>query len=217
MARCLQNPDPSTSVLPQAALAGMGVARALVMNSDTVAALAQSEQKQWFAREILPHETGLRVWLVRHHPTLRDELDDIVQESYLRLLRAQATGPIRCPRTYLFGIARYVALEMHRKRRILSFASVNALPETDTIAVDADVVAMITHNQELALTAEAIKQLPDRCREVVTLRTIEGLSYRQIAARLGLAEETVRVQMARAVKKCITFLRERTSAERNGL
>jgi RNA polymerase sigma-70 factor (ECF subfamily) len=76
---------------------------------------------------------------------------------------------------------------------------------------------MVTHNQELALTAEAIKQLPDRCREIVTLHTVEELSYREIAERLGLAEVTVRVQMARAVKKCIAFLRERGDVEREGL
>lgn len=177
----------------------------------------QNEQNQWFMREVLPHAAGLRPWLLRHHPGLKDDLDDIVQEAYLRLLRARAAGPIRCARTYLFGIARYVALELHRKRRKLSETSVNELPESDTIAVDADTIAMITHSQDLALTAEAISHLPDRCRQIVTLHTTEQLSYQQIAARLGLAEETVRVQMARAVKKCVSFLRGRDQFGMGGL
>lgn len=55
-----------------------------------------------------PHESALRSWLFRNHQSLKGELDDIVQESYLRLLRARTEGPIQCARTYLFGIARYV-------------------------------------------------------------------------------------------------------------
>ncbi len=152
-----------------------------------------SDQTQWFAREGVPHEPALRAWLGRHHPALQEELADIVQESYLRLLRARSAGPIHCPRTYLFGIARHVALGIHREKRKISFTPVNELPEADTIESNGNVVAMVTHNQELALTAEAIRQLPDRCREIVTLHTVEDLSYRQIADRLGLAEVTVRV------------------------
>ena len=206
-------------MLPAEALAGLGAVGTPAVRAPAcdVKASQQHEQNQWFAREVQPHEAGLRPWLLRHHPGLKEDLDDIVQESYLRLLRAHAVGPIRCARTYLFGIARYVALELHRKRRNIRTTSVNELPEGDTIAGDGDVVAMISHHQELALTAEAIKRLPDRCREIVTLHTVEGLSYRQIATRLNLAEETVRVQMARAVKKCIAFLRERAETGHNGL
>ena len=174
------------------------------------------DQQRWFLREVLPHEPGLRAWLARHHAPLKADLDDVVQESYLRLLRAEAAGPIRCARTYLFGIARYVALELHRRRRRFHETPVNDLPGHDTIAADADIVALVTHRQEIALTVEAIQQLPGRCRQVVTLHTIDGLSYGEIAARLGIAEETVRVQMARAVKKCASFLRSRRLAGFDG-
>lgn len=198
---------------------GWGVTGGFSVAAAGPAAVAtpREEEQRWFAAEVLPHESALRAWLRHHHPALRDELDDIVQESYLRLLRAKAAGPVHCPKTYLFGIARHVALALHREHRKISFTPVNDLPEADTMSADGDVVAMVTHNQELALTAEAIKRLPDRCREIVTLHTVDGLSYRDIAARLGLAEETVRVQMARAVKKCIAFLRERSGAEKGGL
>lgn len=210
--------DPS-GILPAHALNGAGMAGMLIHGTDraTFESSPQAEQKQWFTREVQPHEPALRSWLARNHPALRTEMDDIVQESYLRLIRAKNAGPIRCARTYLFGIARYVALGIHRAQRNIRFTPVNDLPESDTIESNGDVVAMVTHNQELALTAQAIRQLPERCREVVTLHTVEGLSYREIAGRMGLAEETVRVQMARAVKKCVAFLRERSLTEHEEL
>ncbi len=197
---------------------GIGIASELgrTAASRTCAPSPQVEQERWFTCEVVPYEPALRAWLWRHHPSLKEEVDDIVQESYLRLMRARAAGPLRCPRTYLFGIARHVALGIHCEKRHISFTPVNELPEADTIEAKGDVIAMVTHHQELALTAEAIKQLPDRCREIVSLHTVEELSYREIADRLGLAEVTVRVQMARAVKKCIAFLRQRGEVQPEG-
>lgn len=211
--------NAGAGALSSAAPEGMGMASELGRLAAGGARFVspQADQEEWFAREVLPHEAALRAWLWRHHPALKEELDDIVQESYFRLIRARAAGPVRCARTYLFGIARHVALGIHRAQRHTGSTRVNDLPETATIEGNEDVVAMVTHRQELALTAEAITRLPDRCREIVTLHTVEGLSYREIAARLGLAEETVRVQMARAVKKCIAFLRERGGGEEEGL
>jgi RNA polymerase sigma factor (sigma-70 family) len=213
------NSNAAAGALSPGAPGGLGVAsglRRLAVGGARVPS-PLADQEEWFAREVLPHEPALRAWLWRHHPGLKEELDDIVQESYFRLLRARAAGPVRCARTYLFGIARHVALGIHRAQRHTSATRVNDLPETATMEENGDVVAMVTHRQELALTAAAIARLPDRCREVVTLHTVEGLSYREVAARLGLAEETVRVQMARAVKKCIAFLRERGGGEGEGL
>ena len=67
------------------------------------------------------------------------------------------------------------------------------------------------------LATEALKALPERCRTIVILRSFHGYSYREIAAQLGVAEETVRVQMARGIKKCAQFLRERGMNERRSL
>ena len=171
------------------------------------------DQARWFKEEVQPHEPALRAWLRGNHPGLHD-LDDVIQESYLRLIRARASGQIANSRTYLFGIARHVAIEAHRKLRIFSDVPVGDLRISSASEPDSNVVAIVTHSQEIALAIEAIKTLPDRCREIVTLHSIQGLTYQEIAGRLGLAEETVRVQMARGVKKCAHYLRSRGLTER---
>lgn len=177
----------------------------------------EESKARWFLKEVQPHEPALRTWIQLHHSGLgAHDLNDIVQESYLRLLRAHEAGKIGHPRGYLFGIARHVALEIHHKRRIYSDLAVNELPDSPTIEAETNVVETVSHNQEVALATEAIKTLPDRCREIVTLRAVHGLAYAEIAARLGLAEETVRVQMARGVKKCGLYLRDHGLTGRNG-
>jgi hypothetical protein len=48
-----------------------------------------SEQSRWFAEQVLPHEPMLRAWLRSLFPTEGD-IDDIVQDAYIRILRAHA-------------------------------------------------------------------------------------------------------------------------------
>ena len=179
-----------------------------IVQSDDAAASEKAEQVRWFTEEVHPHEQALRAWLQGDSTSLPD-VDDIVQESYLRLLRARASGQIQCVKAYLFGIARHVRFEGLRKKRLFSDIPVNALPESPTLEENSDVVELVSIAQELELATEAMKTLPDRCREIVMLRALHGLSYKEIAARMGLAEETVRVQMARGVKKCAQYFRER--------
>ena len=75
-----------------------------------------SEQSRWFAEHVLPHEGALRAWLHSRFPSLGD-VDDIVQESYERLLRVRETGPVASPRAFLFVSARNFALNQLRRLR----------------------------------------------------------------------------------------------------
>ena len=72
-----------------------------------------------------------------------------------------------------------------------------------------DVPAAVAHAEDLRLLTEAIRALPERCRQVLTLRKIYGLSQRETALRLGISEHTVEVQGAIGLRKCIRFFRER--------
>jgi RNA polymerase sigma-70 factor (ECF subfamily) len=87
--------------------------------------------------------------------------------------------------------------------------ALDVLDEADGVS---DTVA---HNQELALLTEAIQSLPDRCRQIFTLRKIYGMSQKDIAARLALSEHTVSAQLTIGLHKCTEFF-WRHRAERNG-
>ncbi len=74
----------------------------------TVAADQKSDQARWFAEEVQPHESLLRSWLRGLFPSLSD-VDDLVQESYARLIRARSAGKVDYAKAYLFTTARNVA------------------------------------------------------------------------------------------------------------
>jgi len=162
---------------------------------------------KWFEEEVQPHEVALRSYLRSRFPSV--EADDVVQESYLRLLKVRARGGVESVKAYVFTIARNTALAVFRRRKFISDVPVNNLPDWCILDESPDAAAMANTHQQFMLAEEAIEQLPARCRAVITLAAFEQLSPRDIAQRLGIAESTVYVQLARGFKKCAEYLRER--------
>ncbi|MCC5022056.1 MAG: sigma-70 family RNA polymerase sigma factor [Candidatus Synoicihabitans palmerolidicus] len=68
---------------------------------------------------------------------------------------------------------------------------------------NADAAIQLTHQEELEILAAALRQLPDRCREVMLLRYLKGHSYKQIANLLQVSTETVKTQIARGTQRCV--------------
>ncbi len=165
-----------------------------------------SDSARWFAEEVLPHEAALRAWLRARFPVVTDA-DDLVQETYARLMQAHATGPIACPRAFLFVTARNLALNHLRHQRI---ERPEGAAEIDALSVADERVGIpeaLAHAEDFQILIRAIESLPERCRQVVTLRKIYGLSQKEAAERLGISEHTVEAQGSIGLQKCIEYFR----------
>ena len=62
--------------------------------------------------------------------------------------------------------------------------------------------AVVGAREELAILAEAVRELPEKCRIVFLLYRGQGLTMREIAARLQISEKTVEKHIARAMVHC---------------
>jgi RNA polymerase sigma-70 factor (ECF subfamily) len=153
--------------------------------------------------EALEFEGLLRACLFRYVRNVAD-VDELLQETYARLLVAKSGGPneVRSVRALALTVARNVALDWLRRRDVVPIELVSDLAALDVLDEKAQVEEIVNSHQELALLAQVIAKLPARCRQAFTLRRVYGLSQREIAQHLGIAEPTVEQLLARAVRRC---------------
>lgn len=166
----------------------------------------KTERSKWFAEEVLPNDRDLRSWLGARFPDLRD-IDDLMQDTYSRLLGAYDTGPIANARAFMFVTARNLALNQirhFRYERPAGAKEVDPLSIIDEITAPREAVAAQEDFQHLIA---AIQSLPDRCRQVMTLRKIYGLSQKEAASRLGISVHTVETQVSIGLRKCTEYFK----------
>ena len=160
----------------------------------------QSDSTKWFAAEVQPHEPVLRSYLRGSFPGVRD-IDDVVQESYLRVWRARSAQPIASARAFLFRVARNIAFDLVRSDRRAPLDRVGDLAGLDVVDESSDVGHGVATRERLALLTAALDALPSRQRQLVILCKLQGQSHRVAAAQLGLAEKTVTEHVYRGVQR----------------
>ena len=162
----------------------------------------------WFAAEIHPHEPALKAYLRGSFPTIRD-VDDVVHESYVRILGRTAVKPVRSARGFLFSVARHLALDKVRKARRSPIDAVSDLSVIRESASPSEASPSLCRDEQVVLLAEAIDSLPRRCREVVILRKLRQLPQREVASRMKISEKGVEQQLARGIERCREYFRKR--------
>ena len=123
-----------------------------------------AEHSRWFVEQVHPHGSSLKAYLRGAFPAVRD-VDDVVQESYLRIWQARMTQPVRSAKAFLFTVARHLALNALRRERHSPIV-VTDLAGLFVLDGRPDAAAAAATAQEIELLVEAIDALPARCREI---------------------------------------------------
>lgn len=157
--------------------------------------MLDSQVARWLAQQILPHEPALRRWLARHLP--HDlALDDVVQETYARLVRVSDSAAITNAKAYFFQAARSVVLMHLRRARIVRIEAVADI--RDSLADHAPPVdETVLWREQLELYLGHVAQMPEKARAAFELRFHEGLSFAEIAQRLDMTENAAQKNVAR--------------------
>ncbi len=167
-----------------------------------------ADQARWFTEEVHPHDAALKKYLRGSFPSVRD-VEDLVQESYLRVWQRHLLQPLSSARSFLYRVARNLAVDTIRRTTISPVACVAEIAALNVADGRPDAAATTSAAEEAALLLEAIESLPPRCREVLVLRKFGGRSTREIALELGISEGTVELQGAKGMRRCAEFLRQR--------
>ena len=157
------------------------------------------ERTRWFLRNILPHEPALRSWLSRRCP-LGLEADDIIQQAYAVFADMETVSDIRFPRAYLFQVARSVISKHVRRARVVSIHSMDDLSQLNQPDEAASPERVAIDRDQLRHLAEAIGAMPAKTQEAFVLRRVDGLSQREISARMAISENTVEKHISRGLR-----------------
>ncbi len=154
---------------------------------------------RWFTREILSHEPALMRFLKRNWKDTAD-IEDLRQETYARAYDAARKALPLHPKSHLFGIARNLMIDRLRQKKVVAIDAVADLDALRIVSEDPGPDRHYQGRQDLGRLYAALDLLPPRCREVVILRKVEQLSQREIAAEMGISENTVEHQVVKGMR-----------------
>jgi len=169
------------------------------------------EELQRFERLVMPHlgaGYNLARWLTRND----DDAEDVVQEAYLRAVRAFDRYRGGDPRSWVLTIVRNTCYTWLRQNRAAETAS--ARDDDNGVAeIPGDPAAQpevqFIRDVDRQLLREALETLPAEFREALVLRELEGFSYKEIADIADVPLGTVMSRLARARKQLQQSLRRR--------
>ena len=159
-----------------------------------------------FEETVLPHldaAFNYARWLTRNHA----EAEDVVQDACVRAMRFFTSLRGDDARGWLFAIVRNTWYSRVARRASMTEVTPvdGAQDQTADNALDPE--EQLLQQRDVARVRAALEQLPVDFREVIVLREIEGLSYKEIAAVVRIPMGTVMSRLARARERLLSVLK----------
>ena len=146
-------------------------------------------------------ESKLKQYLMRFFIS-RQDVEDAVQETFIRAYKAEESQEIRSPKSFLFKVAKNLALsELARKSNQLT-TCLGDLQSLDVIDNRLPVEDIVEIHQRLEAFCKIAESLSPQCQRVVVMRKVYGFSHKEISKRLNISVKTVENHLTRGLQLC---------------
>ena len=146
------------------------------------------------------HHGWLKSWLTRKLQSAFDA-DDIAQDTFLRVMVSETLSTIRDPRSFLCTIAKRVMVDLFRRNALEKAYLEMLAPEGGAPSPEEREGQLET----LQLLDSMLDGLNGKTREAFLLSQLDGLTYSEIAHKLGVSISSVKKYVAKAVEHCLLF------------
>lgn len=119
-----------------------------------------------------------------------EDVDDVCQEAFLRTYQSSLSSEVKSPKSFMFRVAKNLIISDFRRASTRLNEYVEDIDIVDSVIELDDLENNVMAREKLGIMCEAIAALPNKCRQVVVMRKVYGLSTKDIAKRMNITTST---------------------------
>lgn len=177
--------------------------------------LADGSKGSSIFASFLQHESFLRRFVRKFLPR-QEDVEEVVQESFLKAYATELRRPIEQPKSFLFQIARNEALSRLRRQSARIVEYIEEIDASLAAGESASADEELEQRQLLGVLCEGVATLPPQCRRAFLLRMVYGMSHKEVAGAMEISVSTVEKHLALALQRCSQFVLDRQRGQGEG-
>ena len=165
------------------------------------------ERHEWFLNQVFHHRGALQRYLGKLTSSAQD-IEDLVQETYVRVYSLPDFRVVESPKALLFRIAHNLVAERARRAKAQQTDTMADLEALNVYSYEAPPDEQTDARRRFESFCAAVDRLPPLCRRVFVLKKVFKLSHAEISEVLDIAESTIEKHVAKGMVRCRDYLRE---------
>lgn len=150
------------------------------------------------ATSFISHQTFLKKFVTRFFSN-KEDVEDVVQETFLRAYVAEQKAEISQPKSFLFTTAKNVALTKLNKKSKQITDFLDDYNDRREFQTDASPESMVDARQQFSAYCVAVQSLDGRCREAFLLKKVHGMTHKEIAKQMSMSLSSIEKYLHKAI------------------
>lgn len=159
---------------------------------------------------ILTLYTKLKGYL-RKYLKNEDDIEDIVQETFLKTIEISTKGTIHYPSTYLYKTARNLAINSITRNYHELFDFIENFPADMSLLESGALEDDAIESEKFLQFCRVASKLPEQCRKVLILRKVYGYKQVEVAEMLAISVSTVDKHLVKAILRCSDYMQKQNA------